>query len=288
MLKLALSSAALAVLAVGASAATIVDWSGTGIVTANANLRNGASVSSDFDGDGDIDIRFAYQNQTGTRLNPTTGGYAAQPFYGGVWSEVTGATGSPTFDGASVVNDNTLGDAFDLRAQNNAPRAGNLHMVLFFDKGDFFAGGSSVTNKVVFDSASSLSFGTFSKFENLGDVRWLVRDGGQFYVSQELVANTTAGKVLTGAEIAAINWAAYNPAAAFNMNFDQSAAVFAPHTFADVTAFGFIVDKDVLNSTRQWITYRGFQAVASVVPIPEPASLALLGVAGLLAGRRRF
>jgi hypothetical protein len=255
-----------------------VDWGGTGIVTSNRNFRDGdpSNVAGTV---ADRDVYYNYQDQSGTALSPTGGGYAAQPFYGGIFGEEYVDTGG--FDDRKISNDDTNGDYFNLRFQTtgSSGQSGRVHMAVFFDKGDFLAGADA--SPVSFDSASSLSFAPdIARLENLGEVHWLVRNATQFYVSQTLVADSADGRLLDGTELAAEMWAAYDPTAAFNMDFDQASASFTTATsaFTDITAVGFMVDKDTFTASRHWLQFRDFEVDA----VPEPGCAALLVAGGLV------
>ncbi|MGC9453914.1 MAG: PEP-CTERM sorting domain-containing protein [Phycisphaerae bacterium] len=152
------------------------------------------------------------------------------------------------------------------------PKVGDNHLVVYFEAA--FAGSYWL------DSSSSMSIDT-ARFESLGQVRWLVRNGSDFYVSQSLISGDTT---LAGSDLVNEMWAAFDPVA--DVNFDAAGASFSTATgdLTDLNAFGLVTDKDELSGVRHWLEIRGF----TVNAVPEPATLALLAIGGLgVAIRRR-
>jgi hypothetical protein len=81
-------------------------------------------------------------------------------------------------------------------------------------------------------------------------VRFVVRDGAQFYVSEAVFQG--AGQKYGGTDgkqhvlcPLRTKWAKYQPRAPYHIEFDPKTP-FAPHTFEDVTAVGFYAFKDTL------------------------------------------
>jgi hypothetical protein len=76
---------------------------------------------------------------------------------------------------------------------------------------------------------------------NSGLVRFVVRDGGQFWISNGAGGpspNPAADFVLNDPDGAL--WAPYTPAAPHEIRFDADSATFVPHTFTNVTAIGYL------------------------------------------------
>jgi len=120
----------------------------------------------------------------------------------------------------------------------------------FWKKEDFVNGAS--TSAVTFGPTSSLEIldyegGGGDPRNNWGRVRFVVRDGTQFYISEDFgePKTTTASFVLS--DLLNRRWAPYNPSAPYNLRFNWASAIFAPHTFVDITAVGYYHSND--NST---------------------------------------
>jgi PKD repeat protein len=238
------------------TSAVIVNFSGD-LVTASTNFRNGnpTTTAADLDADGTADDSFSqYAFSTTTALSPTTG-YTGPRFFGGVRGETLNNT-TTALGERSIVNNATT-DAFGVRHQPAAGISARLFLVFYVDKADFLAGGA--TTPVKFDYLSRFRM-TNPRFENLGEVRWLVRDGTQFYVSETLASS---GGTLTFANNNDDGrWAPFDPAA--SLNFDAGGAAFTTRNFTNVTGVGLITDKDSFSAVRHWLQFSLFEVTAFV------------------------
>jgi len=106
-------------------------------------------------------------------------------------------------------------------------------------------------------------------FWRLNGMRYVVRDGEEFYISeynfgtsaaQEFWLNgpgdpvksglsphtqsTAAHEAVFGMKPTETRWARYDPKAPYHITFDADKAVFEKHTFSDVQAVGFYVAKN--------------------------------------------
>ena len=233
------------------TATSIVDWDGD-YVSSSQNLRSGnytttSGVDVDNDGSND-DTRIAFEYSATNALS--SGAYSGAPIYGGIQASKVNTT-TASFQDRAIKN-GTTADALSVRSQNE----GNFHAVIFFAKADFINGGNS--NSVSFDQNSSLYI-KFNREENLGELRWLVRDGSNFYVSQSLIGS---GYLSFSSDNSDGNWATFNPQN--SLNFNASGASFVDRNFSNITAVGFIADKDPITSSRHWMEFSQFKVEANI------------------------
>ena len=245
-----------------AGAIPIAYWAGES-VTANKSFRgvNPTNVTLDLDGDGSADDqRSHYPFSSTTPLSPPTG-YTGTPFFGGIRNDVLN-TSSYTPSDSGVLN-NSAADYISQRMQPATGLAARWHWVLFFDKANFLNGGAQ--NPVHLAANSRLRLAGSTHFEKAGTMRWLVRDGAQFYVSQATATVTSGTASLTFASDADDGmWATFDPAA--DLNFDDATAVFAPRNFTNLTAAGFILDQDTYEAARHWFDFATFEFLAALPP----------------------
>lgn len=229
--------------------ALIVDW-GDEVIDQDINFRDGNEQTEvvDLDGDGADDSRTGYPFSLATPFAAQGAHYFLQPLYGGAIGELTNSTDKKLAD--DKFKDFAFSDTLSVRYQTSAGQVSKLWMAFFVQKADFYNGGAD--HPVEFRSGSFMRLGNVSKFDALGQVRWLVRDGTAFYVSE---ATITPDADLTFASDGDDgNWAPFDPAA--NMDFDEAAAVFASMNFTDITAAGIYVDGGVpLDGKRRWLTF---------------------------------
>lgn len=209
----------------------------------------------DFNGDSIPDSVATYPFSLTLPLNHDRG-YTDIPVYGAVQGVVLSTLGDANFNAAG------LGSHVEIRFQT----AGNqLELLMFWVKEDFGLNGDVLP--VYFDRTSSLNIWDIDHFEYLGDgLRWVVREGDQFYVSQ-ILATRAAGAdemALTFASDSSDGfWAPYDPVS--EIDFDQDAAVFAEHNFSNITAAGFLIDTDDFTNSRRWVQFSNFAMVASTL-----------------------
>jgi hypothetical protein len=237
---------------VGAADTVIVNWGGD-YVTFDNNLRGYITDEYPVNLDGTNNDARSYCPYSDTvPLHPPTEYTAGSSykFYGGVlllkynggtfgrrWAEIwSGSSLAPRdklYYGVGTNDHNTVG--YDFR---------------FWKKEDFLNGAQNGT--VTFSATSKLEVlnyegGDGVPANNYGRVRFVVKDGNQFYVSEDFggPASTTTSFVLT--DPGSRRWALYNPSAPYNIQFNSVDATFAPHTFANITAAGYYHSND--NST---------------------------------------
>jgi hypothetical protein len=147
---------------------------------------------------------------------------------------------------------------------NRASTVGAAGSGMFF----FLTDGSGIS----FDSSSSLSLTTGSVGGTMA-VRWLVNDGGVFYVSSSTFAST-AGTTTNLNDPNSITWQVYSPTAT-RLNFDQSVAASA-HTFANILAAGVYFEDDAIpNGTGLYTSMDLLKFSVEAVPEPDVGFLAL-------------
>lgn len=114
----------------------------------------------------------------------------------------------------------------------------------YWKKADFLNGGSSAP--VTFNGSTVLLIEGYAGGDgipdaNSGRVRFVVKDGNQFYISEDFAGpEDTEDAFFLLNNPNARKWATYSPTPPFGLRFDVAAATFAPHTFTDVTAIGYM------------------------------------------------
>ena len=159
--------------------------------------------------------------------------------------------------------------------------AASWHWVLFFDKANFLNGGAQ--NPVHFAANSRLRIAGITHNERTGTLRWLVRDGAQYYVSQATMTVSSGTAALTFASDASDGaWATFDPAA--DLNFDDLTTVFAARNFTNITAAGFILDKDNYEAARHWFDFSTFEFLGALPPAFSEWIVSFAGVPANLRG----
>jgi outer membrane protein assembly factor BamB/formylglycine-generating enzyme required for sulfatase activity len=123
--------------------------------------------------------------------------------------------------------------------------------------------------RVSFDKDSELRHLVMRYYMGMEGFRWVVRNGDQFYISEEVykyadeIPEGKGGKIHT-VKPALVRWAEYNPQAPYRIDFDSKAAVFKERNFDNVTAVGHLMFKDTLVSGYVGYKWYAFEAEAVV------------------------
>jgi formylglycine-generating enzyme required for sulfatase activity len=136
-----------------------------------------------------------------------------------------------------------------------------------WQKHDFLNGGTDF--KVSFDDKTELALYLQRYFMGVEGVRFVIRDGKQFYVSEQVFkgAGQHPGSGDGKQHILCPNntkWAKYNPKAPYTIDFDPKTADFKTHNFKDVTAAGWYMFKDRLMPSYVGFKWYAFEVDAVV------------------------
>jgi hypothetical protein len=153
----------------------------------------------------------------------------------------------------------------------------------------------SLAQVVFFESATPFAVSSF-EVSALGSARsgavaqtgrYLVRSGGNYYVSAQTMSLDNSVKSFTFNFGGDLTFAPYDPTA--SVNFDQASATFGTINLSSITGAGVYAENDSFttpNSIQTNYTIGTFQ-LGRVSAVPEPASLALFGLSAVLGGMRR-
>jgi hypothetical protein len=255
---------------------TIVDWAGNYVDT-DTSMDRYITVEYPVDLDGGNDDARAYVPYSDSApINPKPEGGNA---YGGTYATGT----SYRFYGAVLFQHygGNFGSkwaevwerpsGFD-RIYESADATSDGWALFYWKKPDFLNGASAAT--IVFDAASSLEVLNYAGADgvidnNSGRIRFVVRDGAQFYLSEDYAdKQTSSGFTLTN--LTARRWAAYSPAPPYDIKFDSATAVFAPHQFSDITAVGLYHSNDQASGVtrRAGLNFERFRVKAAIQGSP--------------------
>jgi hypothetical protein len=210
------------------------------------NSGNGTAATGDYDADGaSDDQRLSLTFSDATPLNPSFfGGVyngSSATFYGGVYATAFNAPAALAPGQMGSVVDNSNGDRLQAAWTSPSGETSSSFDTLFYWKqADFLSGDAPAT----LSALSTFKLNITRWDAGVGSGRWVVRSGGQFYVSQDTFSGTGV-KWLKGSTLVNEKWALYNPSAG-NIEFNQSAAVFnvATSSLTSIDAVGFMSDAD--------------------------------------------
>jgi len=258
------------------AATMIVDWGGDYVSTSQNSPRrtSGSSSTGDFDGDTvEDDRRYLVAYSEVTALNPAIGasynGTSAQ-FYGGIDNRAYNASVNLNLDDYNI--EQGTADRINLRIQNSetGSTGGQTFGLYTWLQPDFLNGGNSGT--------WGLSSMSISVLDNAFTLRWLVKNNGQWYISQETESGASQTDVW---ESSGAQWSVYDPAT--SILFDDGSATFSDVSMSDVEGVGIYFQNLNTGTTAQRLRITDFQVEA----IPEPSAVMFLGGFGLLALFRR-
>ncbi|MGD8236928.1 MAG: SUMF1/EgtB/PvdO family nonheme iron enzyme, partial [Armatimonadota bacterium] len=208
-------------------------------------------------------------------------------FYGGVsWCVGNSDPGDARFYREMGYNPDHSPPWYDGRAEDHplqgeanerkADSVLRMYWAIIWKKDDFLNEGTRY--RVTFDDTSRLaSISTRNYWLGYDDVRMIVQDGGQLYISDNEQFDIpkdgykpAIGRVFLCYPTRA-TWASYSPRAHL-VRFDPAGATFERHEFTDVQAVGWYLAKDNPEGQQAHIKWYGFEADA-VVHRPEQGSV---------------
>ena len=247
----------------GPQSEPMISWGNSGSPDTKFRGTTESLMYKDVNGDSVLDCVTLVPFSPSDPLTVSDASYTDVPVYGGLRGVTYSSTSNHYF------NSKDIGSEFEVRYQHTSNA---LDIVLFLDKADFGQGGAD--HPVYFDSASSLHLWGVDKLENLADsLRWLVREGDQFYVSKQKIDIDPGESDETALTFASDDndgeWAPYDPAA--GIDFDNANAEFQSRNFSDITAFGILVDTDSPSegNHRRWFRFTNLAMVAATAA-PDP------------------
>jgi PKD repeat protein len=216
-------------------------------------LRQATLSVLDYDGDGPDDFRKEIP------FDPALPIMDDAIVKGTLWS---GGLVTRDYNAASAWSDARVDNAsFNWRVQPQTSSPVTMHAALFIDRAQFLNRGDQ--RPVRFGAGSQFRLTGISRWEQLGQVRWLVRDGSQYYVSQTTLTPSSGSVIYSiPSENDDGSWALYTPAS--DLNFDASTASYLTRNFSQITAVGLIIDNDSPNASRHWIQFTDFEVIADI------------------------
>ncbi len=290
-----------ATLAGAAQAAAIVDWGGD-YVTATQDTQRGAggpkySFNTFVSGTGNSGIDKSRALSLSSQLNPTIGAAYSAPtgksetFYGGVAAARLFSGSTETTTTAVQVVDNGATDRIRLAASITTGNQNAQGAELFFTKTGFLNGFDSQTLSLDQSAATHIDgFSVNLVSKAVWTVKLAVINAGTFYIADYTVVDGLNALDSTALASMTFSSASLMDGSYFHMGGPNFGTAISGNTLNDVTAFGLIAytfNAGFGNHSAELIV--DSVQVSAVSVIPEPASVALLGLVGLclLARRRR-
>jgi hypothetical protein len=243
-------------MAVSARADVVVDWGGNYV--GNADGTQPMQVGGFSGGDPLV-------------ISPSAPQY--QPYSGALSATIRGqlTVSGSDYSFYQVLN-NGGADQLQFKTQN-----GNSGAALALWASDEFIG--SPNTAIEFDATSSIDLNV-NTFVQVGDVRHVIRTASGYFISDTGTITGTGAQ--SSGNLTALNWYQYDPATSLT-TIGSAASIVSGGKITGITEVGFLA---LLNSSGgNALRMDSYEVTANF--IPEPASLALLGLGSLLITRRR-
>ncbi|MCG3179201.1 MAG: hypothetical protein BIFFINMI_01534 [Phycisphaerae bacterium] len=262
-----------------------VDWGGdyfTGTSSKGFDGTNRVSESTgNYDANPALDFRYYVPFSMDAVLSPSSYSGTSSVFYGGYSLIKYNNTSPLATPNASILGAGGGGDSEAIQLRVVTGGGGESGGVLMWKKADFLNGANALSNVYLTgDTALSITIVDGGYTTGPGTFRMVVQNGTDYYIS-----NSTASGLgtFTIADPTTETWAVYNPANSNNF-FDDIGATFTTRTFDNVQALGYQVVNTQTGNFNSRVSDVNFQvSTVGATQIPEPATLALLALGGLMA-----
>lgn len=287
-----------------------VDWSGDYIPTATPsylhfNGHTGVPGDADYKDPNTSVLYVGRLVSDSIAYNPDPAynatALSGQFFGGHVVEWKTSATTNPGFDLLQVENKSTVvTDPVDYMRLKIVPNTDlkRYAAMFYWKKEGFLNGFDSPTSDISFTNGSVFSLtsaplppGTIvipQPSKDAEQVRWVVRNGSQFYISDQTQSIYNKSFFLTSSFVKDLTWRTYNPIGVLSDIFINSGTPASTSDFTDVTALGFYLASNGDKGFEDIdLLIKQFQVTASPRVVPEPgfAMVGLFGV-GVFAVRQ--
>lgn len=234
--------------------------------------RKDEAVDLDLDGDGEKDDSVGYLSFSMTEpLNPNPYAYNYNgnnaTFYGGMAAFFYNMDPVIQEGGINVNHENL--DDFNWHAYATK-RGAKLHnfATWIWKKEDFRNKGDKYP--VSFNSDSRMAVRITRYFRDYDELRFIIKDSGQFYISEHSHAGRTYRVYETRPYYT--RWAEYNPEAPYHIDYDPNVLDFKENKFTNVEAVGWIAAKLSDTQGSCWLKWVAFEAHAHVDKPEEPST----------------
>ncbi len=260
---------------------TLVNWAGNYVSSDTAFQRYTNNVESGLtlDGNGQAnDARWTIPFSDTTPLNPHPNGGNA---YGGTYTQGSSWRfyGGAQFESYNAPFSTRWGEVWSaspdgpnqdhIYAHASSTNEVNDWMLVYWKKADFLSGANGT---VQFTSNTFLSVRGYLGADGLpsansGWLRFVVRDGNQFYISQEIGQPSATAADFNLYDPNGRLWAPYDPAS--SLRFNAAGANWQFHYFTDVTSVGVYHSNDNSSSPgrKGGVNFAQFE-VTGVVALP--------------------
>lgn len=259
----------------------IVRFVGGEMISQNVEFARGWQiVTGDFGGGVDIDEKALtpFSESQPLAAGPSTA-YSGQSLYGGaerIYYDVTGAAAN-LLGRLAVASSGIV-----VRMSANAASPTRAVQFFYVDKNDFYNGGDVMP--VVLTSDSELYAKINNELYAGGEVRFVVRIGGQFYISSQSYTFDAGVKEYRMQDPTLVFWAEYNPGT--DLYFNAMSASFNSLDLEDVTAVGLYCMRNIGSVEQQNLMWKTLEFTATGVVTPEPG-VGMVMLAGVGLGLRR-
>ena len=268
------------------TAVAVVDWQGD-FVNGDAGWAGGFVAAGPMElggGSGTDHRRFMKASDVAAKTPGGAGPGSSRQFFGGI--QLHAYNRNFDYEFAELWGGANVPGAPNDRIYYGTSFGTHGWMLVYWQKEDFLSGADRT---LTFDSTSEARIESYlggdgGAGNNLGRARIVVRDGTQWWISQDFAAPAGAAADFVLGSLSTRAWAPYAPSYGTDLRFNAGAAVFTPRSFASITAAGVYHSNDnvpmaQVQSQRAGFNFRRFRITA----VPGGGTNAAPVIAGVTA-----